>query len=125
VYTLSHFTIGQQKDYNYLYRINTSEMHQYDEDIEVLEIEKIDEEIGNTDLHTLIIHNDEVNTFEWVIQCLIEVCQHTPEQAEQCSLIIHFKGKYGVKTGGKNVLNPMKNSLVERGLSVTLEKIDD
>ncbi len=100
-------------------------MHQYDEDIEVLEIEDVDEDIGNGDLYQLIIHNDEVNTFEWVIQCLVEVCKHTSEQAEQCSLIIHFKGKYGVKSGPKNVLSPMKNSLSERGLSVTLEKIED
>lgn len=100
-------------------------MHHYDEDIEVLEIEEVDEDIGNGDLHVLIIHNDEVNTFEWVIQCLVEVCKHTEEQAEQCSLIIHFKGKYGVKSGTKSQLRPMKNSLAERGLSVTIEKIED
>ncbi|MCB0501431.1 MAG: ATP-dependent Clp protease adaptor ClpS [Bacteroidetes bacterium] len=100
-------------------------MHHYDEDIEVLEIEEVDEDIGNGDLHVLIIHNDEVNTFEWVIQCLVEVCKHTEEQAEQCSLIIHFKGKYGVKSGTKSQLQPMKNSLAERGLSVTIEKIED
>ncbi|MEZ5023609.1 MAG: ATP-dependent Clp protease adaptor ClpS [Chitinophagales bacterium] len=100
-------------------------MHHYDEDIDVLTIEEVDEDIGNGDLHLLIIHNDEVNTFEWVIQCLVEVCKHTEEQAEQCSLIIHFKGKYGVKSGSKSQLQPMRNSLAERGLSVTIEKIED
>ena len=100
-------------------------MHRFDEDIDVLTIEEVDEDIGNGDLHLLIIHNDEVNTFEWVIQCLVEVCKHTEEQAEQCSLIIHFKGKYGVKSGSKSQLQPMRNSLAERGLSVTIEKIED
>lgn len=100
-------------------------MHQHDEDIDVLELEKVEEDIGDGELHLLVIHNDEVNTFDWVIQCLIEVCKHTPEQAEQCSLIIHFKGRYGVKRGSKETLQPMRNSLIDRGLSVTLEKIDD
>jgi ATP-dependent Clp protease adaptor protein ClpS len=47
----------------------------------------------------LIVWNDEVNTFEWVIETLMEVCGHSYEQAEQCSYIIHFKGKYAVKHG--------------------------
>ena len=99
-------------------------MTQHEEEVELLEIEKIDEDIGSGDMHQLIVHNDEVNTFDWVIQCLVEVCRHTYEQAEQCALIIHFKGKYGVKTGVKSELQPMKNSLSDRGLSVTIEKID-
>jgi ATP-dependent Clp protease adaptor protein ClpS len=100
-------------------------MVQYDEDIEVLEIEDVDSDVGDGDVHQLIVHNDEINTFDWVIKCLVEVCQHTYEQAEQCSLIIHFKGRYGVKRGSHDILKPMKNSLAERGLSVTIEKIDD
>ena len=100
-------------------------MVQHDEDIEVLEIEDVDSDIGDGDLHQLIVHNDEVNTFDWVIECLVEVCKHTYEQAEQCSLIIHFKGRYGVKSGIKDKLKAMKNSLAERGLSVTIEKIED
>ena len=99
-------------------------MHQYEEELEVLEIEQTDEDIGDGELHQLIVHNDEVNTFDWVIQCLIEVCKHSPEQAEQCSLIIHFKGRYAVKSGSKNILKPMKNSLVDRGLSATLEMVE-
>lgn len=100
-------------------------MHQYEEDIDVLVEEVVDEDIGDTHLHALIVHNDDHNTFEWVIQCLVEVCKHSLEQAEQCSLLIHFKGKYAVKSGAKNVLKPMKNSLAERGLSVTIEQIED
>src|SRR5437764_1031355 len=49
--------------------------------------------------YSLIVWNDNVNTFDWVIETLIEVCGHTPEQAEQCSLIIHFQGKCAVKNG--------------------------
>lgn len=93
-------------------------------DVEVLEEVDIDESALDGDLYQLVVHNDDVNTFEWVIQCLMEVCRHTYEQAEQCSLIIHFKGKYAVKTGAKSDLQPMKNSLTDRGLSVTLEKVD-
>ena len=100
-------------------------MVKHDTEIEVLEIEDVDSDIGDGDLHQLIVHNDEVNTFDWVIQCLVEVCKHTYEQAEQCSLIIHFKGRYAVKSGVEDELKPMRNSLAERGLSVTIEKIDE
>lgn len=72
--------------------------------------------------HVLIVHNDDFNTFEWVIQCLMEVCKHTPEQAEQCSLFIHFKGRYGVKHGTMDELKPMKQALIDRRLSVTIEE---
>ena len=58
----------------------------------------------------LVIHNDEYNTFEWVIKALIEICEHTNEQAEQSSYIIHHKGKYAVKWGMLNDLKPMKDT---------------
>ncbi|MER3127501.1 ATP-dependent Clp protease adaptor ClpS, partial [Bacillus pumilus] len=57
--------------------------------------------------HSLIVWNDEVNTFEWVIDTLIEVCDHTLEQAEQCAYIIHTKGKYAVKHGDYESLKPL------------------
>lgn len=69
----------------------------------------------------LIVHNDEVNTFDWVIKALIEVCRHTPEQAEQCTLIIHFKGKCAVKEGSEEELKPMKDAIIERGIGATIE----
>lgn len=69
----------------------------------------------------LVVHNDEVNTFDWVIKTLIEVCQHTPEQAEQCSLIIHYKGKCVVKEGSEDELKPMREAIVDRGIGATLE----
>jgi ATP-dependent Clp protease adaptor protein ClpS len=69
----------------------------------------------------LILYNDDHNSFDWVIQCLMEVCDHTHVQSEQLSLIIHFKGKATVKTGTMEVLQPMKDTLIERGLSAVIE----
>lgn len=71
---------------------------------------------------SLIVWNDEVNTFDWVIQSLIEVCDHTQEQAEQCALIIHHNGKYAVKQGEYTRLSPMCEALLDRGISATVEE---
>ena len=71
--------------------------------------------------HRLILHNDNHNTFEWVIESLMEVCQHTVEQAEQSSYIIHSKGKYAVKRGSFSFLKPMKDAIVERGINATID----
>lgn len=72
---------------------------------------------------SLVVWNDEVNTFDWVIASLMEVCGHTHEQAEQCALIIHFNGKYAVKQGEYLKLRPLCEALQERGLSVTIEEM--
>ena len=69
----------------------------------------------------LIVWNDEVNTFDWVIETLIAVCGHTPEQAEQCALFIHTKGKYGVKNGEYDELKTMCDAITERGIGATVE----
>ncbi|HEX2605901.1 MAG TPA: ATP-dependent Clp protease adaptor ClpS [Flavisolibacter sp.] len=71
----------------------------------------------------LIVWNDEVNTFDWVIESLMEVCSHSYEQAEQCAYIIHYKGKYGVKQGSYNDLKPMRDAISERGIGATLETV--
>jgi len=71
----------------------------------------------------LIVWNDEVNTFEWVIQTLIEICGHSYEQAEQCSYIIHFQGKYAVKQGSYEELKPQCDAITERGINATVEVI--
>ncbi|MCL6523904.1 MAG: ATP-dependent Clp protease adaptor ClpS [Thermoflavifilum sp.] len=68
----------------------------------------------------LIVWNDDVNTFDWVIESLMEVCHHTLEQATQCAYLIHFKGKYAVKKGSYELLHPMKEALVDRGIQATL-----
>lgn len=70
--------------------------------------------------YSLIVWNDEVNTFEWVIKALMEICNHTEEQAEQCAYIIHFNGKYAVKQGDYDTLAPMCNSITERGITATI-----
>ena len=71
----------------------------------------------------LIVWNDEVNTFEWVIETLIEVCSHSYEQAEQCSYIIHFHGKYAVKKGSFDDLKPQCEAIIDRGINATIEVI--
>jgi len=76
-------------------------------------------------LCNLIVWNDEVNTFEWVIETLMEVCGHSQEQAEQCSYVIHFKGKYAVKQGSYDDLKPQCDAITERGINATIEVLAD
>jgi ATP-dependent Clp protease adaptor protein ClpS len=87
---------------------------QLEGDIEVL----IDE--GHQ--YILVVWNDDVNTFDWVIETLVEVCGHSHEQAEQCALIIHSKGKYGVKEGDYQNLKPMCEAICERLINATIEE---
>ncbi len=68
----------------------------------------------------IVMYNDDVNTFDHVIETLMRVCSHTAEQAEQCSLIIHYKGKCTVKTGPINELVPQCTQLLEAGLSAEI-----
>jgi ATP-dependent Clp protease adaptor protein ClpS len=84
-----------------------------EEDLDVL----VDDDEGKS----LVVHNDEVNTFDWVIECLMEVCRHERLQAEQCTVLIHHKGKCSVKNGSYEKLEPMKDALHVRGLSATIE----
>jgi ATP-dependent Clp protease adaptor protein ClpS len=67
-----------------------------------------------------VLHNDEVNTFDFVIDSLINVCEHTEEQAEQCTWLVHFKGKCTVKTGELKELEPRCSKLLSLGLSAEL-----
>lgn len=68
----------------------------------------------------IILYNDDVNTFDHVIDTLIYACDHTPEQAEQCSIIVHYKGKCTVKTGPYKELKPRCSMLLEAGLSAEI-----
>jgi ATP-dependent Clp protease adaptor protein ClpS len=79
---------------------------------------------GDGEIGELVVHNDEVNTFDWVITSFVEILKHSSEQAEQLSLIIHFKGKATVKTSPIRVLKPLKQALIDRGLSVTIEALE-
>ena len=87
---------------------------------EILELEEIS--IDSLIESQLIVYNDDVNTFDDVIDALVAVCEHTPEQAEQCTLIIHYKGKCTVKMGKYEDLVPMRNAICERGISAEVVK---
>lgn len=71
-------------------------------------------------LHEIVLYNDEVNTFDWVIESLMAVCDHSPEQAEQCSILVHYKGKCAVQTGTYEELEPQCTALLDRGLSAEI-----
>lgn len=83
-----------------------------EEDVSVVEKEK--------NLNEIVLYNDDVNTFDHVINTLIFACEHTPEQAEQCSIIVHYKGKCTVKTGDFHDLKPRCSMLLEAGLSAEI-----
>jgi ATP-dependent Clp protease adaptor protein ClpS len=71
--------------------------------------------------YSLYLHNDEVNTFNYVIESLVEVCRHSGVQAEQCAMIAHYKGRSEVKNGNLEELQEMKAALAIRGLTATIE----
>ena len=74
-------------------------------------------------VHQLIVWNDDVNTFEWVIDTLVEICGHSTEQAEQCALIIHHKGKYAVKKDSYDKLKPQCDAINDRLINATIEVV--
>ena len=78
----------------------------------------IEEAIGLS--HEIVLHNDDVNTFDHVIDTLIRVCKHDDLQAEQCAILVHYKGKCTVKTGSLDELKPQCSALLEAGLSAEL-----
>ncbi len=86
--------------------------------------EKIQEEldilVAEDRNNEIVVYNDDVNTFDHVIETLIHVCDHTPIQAEQCSLIVHYKGKCTVKTGSYEDLLPRCSALLDAGLSAEI-----
>ncbi|MDA3881787.1 MAG: ATP-dependent Clp protease adaptor ClpS [Bacteroidales bacterium] len=75
-----------------------------------------------SDNYTMLLYNDDYNTFDHVIDCLVSVCDHDSIQAEQCAYIVHYTGKCDIKQGSFSELKPMKEKLIESGLSVVLEK---
>ena len=77
----------------------------------------VEDDIGSGMPAHIIVYNDDFNTFEWVIECFMAVLKHTHEQAEQLSIIVHFKGKATVKSGGREELIPLCEALLDRGLS--------
>ena len=87
------------------------EENDWSTDVDVLD------EVVDTDVYNLVVFNDDINSFDHVIATLIDVCAHTPEQAEQCTLLIHYKGKCSVKNGSWDELVPMRNEICRRGIS--------
>jgi ATP-dependent Clp protease adaptor protein ClpS len=71
----------------------------------------------------LLVWNDDVNTFDWVIDTLVEICGHTKEQAEQCALLIHYKGKYAVKKDSYEKLKPQCDAINDRLINATIEVV--
>ncbi|MEN8764285.1 MAG: ATP-dependent Clp protease adaptor ClpS [Wenyingzhuangia sp.] len=69
----------------------------------------------------IVLYNDDVNSFDFVIDALIEVCEHEPLQAEQCTMLVHYKGKCAVKTGSYEELKPKCTKLLELGLSAEIK----
>lgn len=89
----------------------------------VREKEQVSEDVldKSSDIHDLILFNDEVNTFDWVIETLIDVCQHDPIQAEQCAMVVHYKGKCIVKSSDWETLEPMQRELSNRELTAEID----
>ena len=79
------------------------------------------DDVGATKNRNLILYNDSTNTFDYVINCLIEVCEHDIIQAEQCAFITHYKGKCDVKKGDYKSLKPMRSILIDKGLKATID----
>ena len=84
-------------------------------------IELSDVSIADLFNSKLVVYNDDHNSFEWVIECFCKYLKHSSEQAEQCAMLIHTKGKCDVKTGSKSDLKPFKEALVDAGLSAVIE----
>lgn len=96
-----------------IFKMNTRSFEdpkrEYEEEVAVVEV--LD------DLYKLVLYNDDIHTFDYVIDSLIEICGHTEEQAHQCTILVHYKGKCTVKTGSIELLKPMHQKLISRSLT--------
>tara|TARA_B100001989_G_C24344737_1_gene366724 strand:+ start:61 stop:342 length:282 start_codon:yes stop_codon:yes gene_type:complete len=90
-------------------------------DNEFEELVEVAEEVDTGKINDLVVYNDEYNTFDHVINTLIKVCKHDVTQAEQCTYIIHYKGKCAVKKGTYKELKPMREGICEAGIKATIE----
>jgi ATP-dependent Clp protease adaptor protein ClpS len=96
-------------------------MNQFDNNTKSITSEVADTLTSLDEPCTLVVWNDDVNTFDWVIETLVQVCGHTEEQAEQCAYLIHFKGKCDVKKGEYEKLKGMCDKITDRGIGATVE----
>lgn len=93
--------------------VMSSNPHELEETIIAVDEVVVDE-------YNVVVYNDDFNTFEHVITTLIKVCKHTPEQAEQCTWLIHYKGKCVVKSGELDQLRPIKDAICEAGIDAKI-----
>lgn len=93
----------------YILKNYENPQREYEEEVALLENED--------EVYKLVLWNDDINTFDFVIESLIEICGHTLEQAEQCTILVHYKGKCTVKTGSMELLKPMHEKLISRSLT--------
>ena len=98
------------------YTVWMTKQKEFVEEDEILTLDPVKDEVK------LVVYNDDHNTFDWVIDCFVEVCNHTVVQSEQLSYMVHFRGKAIVKTGAKKVIKPMKEALLDSGLSAVIEE---
>jgi ATP-dependent Clp protease adaptor protein ClpS len=89
-------------------------------DIDIEEDVMTDEGIGGEELRDLMVYNDDFNTFDHVTKTLIKVCKHDPHQAEQCTFLVHYKGKCSVKKGDYEVLKPMREGITSVGIKAAI-----
>ena len=89
-------------------------------DVEIKEDVSVLEDIGEESLRNLMVYNDDFNTFEHVINTLIKVCKHDVHQAEQCTFLIHYKGKCSVKKGDYEELKPMREGISSAGIKAAI-----
>lgn len=89
-------------------------------DTDTEELVEVEKKERLTDAHDLVLFNDDVNTFDFVIDALVKVCKHEVIQAEQCTYIVHFNGKCAVKKGELGKLKPMCTALLDRGLTAEI-----
>jgi ATP-dependent Clp protease adaptor protein ClpS len=101
------------------YLLSLSSLHANYDNPETDVLTELETEV--TDVYKLTIYNDDINTFDHVINALIQVCGHTPEQAEQCTIIIHYKGKCLVKEGEYDEMASMCTAITDRGISAVVE----
>lgn len=87
------------------------------------EVEETDVLVDADTGSVIVLYNDDVNTFDHVINCLVKYCKQTAEQAEQCAMLVHYKGKCAVKSGSEIELIPICQALTQKGLSAVLEEL--
>ncbi len=92
-----------------------------EEQLEELLVEEELEEVLSGHTSSIVVYNDDHNTFEWVIESFVDVLSHSSAQAEQLAFLIHFKGKANVKSGTLDELKRFKDALIDRGLSAVIE----